>query len=306
MGRVQVINEIHRNKDFFCKKWVEFCRWVEDCGERLEKYLKEHTDEYYLFVEEHKRQLNEYKSAVDKGEKRTAIRLKKTLDMKEAEVHESRSKMDKRKQELKQKGWNIWTIYLTRYLNIPCHLGDFPAPPDAVNPLSWLFDEWNPRRPVQREQLLLDCALLCVTHDVGVVERKRIYNRGTFNGKYFECDNFCDELQRKLDDMDKNGDLQRAWDDLKPNVKPETKRDISPIEEQKEKAKTIGNVNIETFTGILGDVHQAENLQIGNDARIDKQPKAKNKNKSLISKCLHFLLWLWTELKWILSIFGLK
>jgi len=63
MGRVQVINEIHRNKDFFCKKWVEFCRWVEDCGERLEKYLKEHTDEYYLFVEEHKRQLNEYKSA---------------------------------------------------------------------------------------------------------------------------------------------------------------------------------------------------------------------------------------------------
>ena len=104
----------------------------------MEKYLKEHTDEYYLFVEEHKRQLNEYKAAVDKGDKRTANRLKKTLDKKEDEGHEIRSKMDKRKEELKQKGWNIWTIYLTRYLNIPCHLGDFPAPPDAINPLSWL------------------------------------------------------------------------------------------------------------------------------------------------------------------------
>jgi len=305
MGRVQVINEIHRNKDFFCKKWVEFCQWVEDCGEQLEKYLKEHTDEYYLFVEEHKRQLNEYRVAIDKGDERMANRLKNTLDKKEDEGHEIRSKMDKREEELKQKGWNIWTIYLTRYLNIPCHLGDFPAPPDAINPLSWLFDEWNPRHPDQSEQLLLDCALLCVTHDAGVPDRKRIYHQWTYKGKYFECDKFCNNLEVKLDKMDRNGDLQRAWDDVKPKLKPETKRDISPTEEHKEKAKEIPSINIQDSNVILGDI-QAKNLQIGDDACIDNQPEANKKNKLLITKCLRFLLWLWTQLKWILSILGLK
>ena len=85
----------------------------------------------------------------------------------------------------------------------------------------------------------------------------------------------------------------------------ETKPDIPPIEKEKEKVKTIGSVKIQSFTGILGDV-QAENLQIGDNAQIHKKPKAKNKNKSPISKCLHFLLWLWTELKWLLSILWLK
>ncbi len=228
MGRVQVINEIHRNKYFFCNKWIEFCRWVEECGERLEKHQKEHTDEKCQFQEEEERPLVEkYNAAIEADDKKAVNYLRKALDKKKVKYKQIESKMEKRLQDLKQKGWYTWSYWDMLHLDFPMK-GSFPAPPDIVNPILWLFNKHNPRQPNQREQLLLDCALLCVAHDVGVAERKHIYYRGTYKEKYFQCDNFCDELQRKLDEMDKNGDLQQAWDDVKPNVKTETKQDITP------------------------------------------------------------------------------
>ncbi len=224
MGRVQVINEIHRNKDFFCKKWVEFCQWIEDCGKQLEKYQKEHTDEKYYFQEEEERPLVEkYNAAIEANDKKAVNCLSKALDKKKVEYRQIESKMEKRSQGLKQKGWYTWSYWDMLHLDFPMK-GGFPAPPDIVNPILWLFNKYNPRQPNQREQLLLDCALLCVTHDVGVAERKRIYNKGTYKGKYFECEKFCYDLQLKLDNMDKKGELQQAWDDVKPTVKAETEQ----------------------------------------------------------------------------------
>lgn len=214
MGRREIVNEIHRNKDFFCEKWVEFCQWVMDCGKQLEKYRNFQEQE----------ELDEkYNAAIKADDKKAVNHLRKSIDKKKVEYKQIEPKMEKRLWELKEKSWYRTSDTNVRYLDLP-RKGDFPTPPDAVDPLSWLFDEWSPRQPNQSEQLLLDCALLCVTHDAGVPERKRIYLQRTYKGKYFECDKFCNDLQRKLDDMDKNGDLQQAWDDVKPNVKAETKQ----------------------------------------------------------------------------------
>ncbi|MCK4791741.1 MAG: hypothetical protein KAV87_48865 [Desulfobacteraceae bacterium] len=116
----------------------------------------------------------------------------------------------------------------------------------------------------------------------------------------FSADNPLQEIIDELEGIRKNITNYEA---TKKHVK--TEQDKTTDKEHKEKAKTIDSVNIKKFQGILGDV-QAKNLQIGDNARIDNQPKAKNKSNSLITKCLRFLLWLWTELKWILSIFGIK
>ncbi len=235
MGRIQVINEIHRNKDFFCAKWGEFCQWVEDCAKILEKYQKEHTDEKCQFQEEEERPLvDKYNAAIEVDDKKAINDLRKTLDEKKVKCKTIESKMEKRSKELKQKGWHTWSYWDMLYLDFPMK-GGFPAPPDIVNPILWLFNKYNPRQPNESEQLLLDCALLCVTHDVGVVERKQIYHRGTYKEKYFKCDNFRDDLQLKLDNMDKKGELQQAWDDVKPTVKAETEQNNKPTgTEQKE------------------------------------------------------------------------
>ena len=59
----------------------------------------------------------------------------------------------------------------------------------------------------------------------------------------------------------------------------ETKPDITFAKEKKEKTKLISSINIKNFTGILGDV-KAENLQIGDNARIDKKPEAEKPTKT--------------------------
>jgi len=53
-----------------------------------------------------------------------------------------------------------------------------------------------------------------------------------------------------------------------------TGRNSTPAKEERERAKTIDSINIHNFTGILGDVQQAENVQIGNHASIHKEAKA--------------------------------
>ena len=63
---------------------------------------------------------------------------------------------------------------------------------------------------------------------------------------------------------------EMARSDLTPEKPTEAKHDITPAEEQEEKAKEIPSINIQDSNVILGDV-QAKNLQIGDNACIDKQ-----------------------------------
>ncbi len=70
-----------------------------------------------------------------------------------------------------------------------------------------------------------------------------------------------------------------------------TEQDITPTEEEKEKVKTIGSINIQDSNVILGDV-QAKNLQIGDDATIDKKPEAENPPETAQSTALGKLAWI--------------
>ena len=72
---------------------------------------------------------------------------------------------------------------------------------------------------------------------------------------------------------------EMARSDLTPEKPTEAKHDITPAEEQEEKAKEIPSINIQDSNVILGDV-KAENLQIGDNARIDKKPEAEKPTKT--------------------------
>ena len=96
IGIKTIVNEIHRNKDFFCEKWIEFCRWVEGFGKQLEKYQKEHTDEKYYFQEEEERPLVEkYNAAIEADDKKAVNRLEKALYKKKIKYKQIESKMEK-------------------------------------------------------------------------------------------------------------------------------------------------------------------------------------------------------------------
>jgi len=224
MGRTQVIDEVHRHADFFSTKWSSFCLWIEDCAGQLYEHQSRETGEYYAIAEERRMAYKASRRAKKEGDE--AARLKGALAYREISrrFRDEERKMRRRLHRLQAKGWAEWSTppfpassFTTAGLFLPDQ-GTFCAPPDIVNPVLWVFGYPNPRHPdpdYQKEQLLLDCALLVVAHDATVTPTKRIYHQGTYEGAYFDCDSFCQTLTERLDALDRNGDLQRAWDDVK-------------------------------------------------------------------------------------------
>ena len=93
------------------------------------------------------------------------------------------------------------------------------APKHVINPVLWLFDKDNPREPdadYQKEQLLVDCALLVITHDATVTTTRRIYRGGAYQGKHFDCDWVCTHLPYGLREMERKGQLEMAWEAVRP------------------------------------------------------------------------------------------
>jgi len=54
-------------------------------------------------------------------------------------------------------------------------------------------------------------------------------------------------------------------------------------------AGTGQNINIQNFTGILGSVQQAENLQIGDNSSIQKGVRAEDKKKGILKRILGYI-----------------
>ena len=71
---------------------------------------------------------------------------------------------------------------------------------------------------------------------------------------------------------------------------PQTEQTTTPAKDAKEKA----TINVRISGGI-----QAENVQIGNHASIQKQRKAEEQNKSPLIRLLQLFGWLWTQVKWL-------
>jgi hypothetical protein len=69
----------------------------------------------------------------------------------------------------------------------------------------------------------------------------------------------------------------------------ETKQDITPSEDQEEKAKKIPSINIKDSNVIFGDV-QSENVQTGDYSSIHKQPTAGEKKPKL-----RIISWIFTK-----------
>ncbi len=82
------------------------------------------------------------------------------------------------------------------------------------------------------------------------------------------------------------GEAEKRCKETSAEKPTEKKQDIYPTKEKGEKTRLISSINIQNFKGILGDVHQSENLQIGDDARIDNQTVPEKRAETEQSKPL--------------------
>jgi len=231
MGRVDVVNEIHRNKDFFSEKWIEFCQWVEDYGEHVEKCMNDpqlriDTKKIMQFnskCRELYRQSNElahkFNEATRKGDHIAAKRCVKLMHKKEAELAKLKPQPQPPEPDYVRHNYTNF-----HHLNISGgHV--FWIKPGPVNPLLWfaLFgNAGNQREPNDKERLIIDCIILTVVHDYGgdldyseetITDRFNPYSR-----RYFKRDNFCWALLDKLNQSDGEGRIQRAFEHVKADL----------------------------------------------------------------------------------------
>lgn len=128
----------------------------------------------------------------------------------------------------KEGGYVKWAVYdLETPAYYATHLrlepwSVFYAPSDLVNPVNWLLGRNNPRpaSSSQEERLRIGCARLVMAHDSTVADENCIYTfdgyKGDYGGEYFDCDAFCRDIRDRLATMEKNTDLAKAWDDVRP------------------------------------------------------------------------------------------
>jgi len=177
------------------------------------------------------------------------------------------------------------------------------------------FDDVVPPAKNRDESLPFHYALLTIIHDnvlppppyviisdgiwnkCDAVPRQWWYEIETV--EYYDLDRLKAKIYRALKEVKSDLPVQV---DLAKREAAGTKLDITPAKEQKEKVETIGSVNIQNSNVILGDV-QDKNLQIGDNASIDKQPVPeksaetnKNRKTTIVAIIISFIVDLVFEL----------
>lgn len=191
----QIASRVDANREFFRKKWDEFCQLVESSAERLNSYQQRRPRKWTG-------------PARDDREWEEAVRRTSRL-----------------RERLYAKGWVKWGGYDLEALLQPedafcsTYLGLEPyaffSPADAVNPINWLLGRKNPQSPSRDEQILVSCARLVMAHDSVVATINRICPLQGYSGKHFEYDAFYWDMKQKLPAMVKDGILADAWDDVR-------------------------------------------------------------------------------------------
>ena len=299
--RSRIVKEVQKNIEFFRQKWSDFCEMVEEYGEHVDGCRNDAACEYRVGEQPLVAQLEAVKTALEEAKRSGTSADFTRLEEQRKELWQTRSGLPLA--EPPEKGCKLYNYYDFLYVNIPMD-PLFWIRPGQIDPTPWLLRDyaWD---LTDTKRLIADSALLSIVHDNHGLSGtdRRVYQHVVYTGKYFKRDCFCSGVLKVLGGQDSLDRIQRAHDRVLPAIKK--KREKRAQTEQEEKAKETSSINIQRSNVILGDV-QAENVHIGNHASIHKPPKPKNKSKSLITKCLRVLSWLWTELKWILAIFGLK
>jgi hypothetical protein len=192
----QAAGIVDANREFFRKKWEEFCQLVEGCAEQLSIYQQRRPRKWTG-------------PAQDDQEWEDAVR-----------------KTRRRRERLYARGWVKWGGYdleaklqpedafCTTYLALEPYA--FLSPADVVNPINWLLGQKNPRPQRQEEGILVSCALLVTAHDSAMATINRICPLQGYPGKCFQYDTFYSGIKQRLPSMVKDGVLAEAWDDVRP------------------------------------------------------------------------------------------
>jgi hypothetical protein len=209
------------------------------------------------------------------------------------------------------------------FMNIPLdlRLRKFWITQGPANPLPWLLvthERWKEMYSgsmSDEERLMCKCVTLSVAHDEGGKldsADKRIYRHEPYQAHYFERDAFCKFLWEKLED-DKSR-IERAYHDVKPYMdkwlnaqtpaaatqgseaaEPAGKGAQGQTESER-RAPPVQNLNItQNVKSIFANV-QAENVQTGDHASINKQDETERKKKSVVGKVLEIIS---TVLGWL-------
>lgn len=217
--------------------------------------------------------------------------------------------------------------------------GRFWIMPEYVNPTMWFndimsFSYFSKDQPILKDadKLLCNAVILAVTHDEFQerdVTNNSVYRNKTYKGKYFRCNKFCRDLWEKLQArperiVDANTDIKKSLDEwLEKNKSQanggEKENKIETEENAESKVDLKGNIHIQNFNGILGDV-QAENVQTGDNSKVLNYTNAEKNDKGIFKKllkiifsiiaffaalftCLYYLDWLEPVKSFILKLF---
>jgi len=268
MTRVEIVREVYGHRDFFIEKWAEFCEWVGNCVEDLSRYrglklretpeaiAKELAGIAKALDEEGHKVLRQRQMAFSMPDGAGIVddKLWEQLHARHEETRHrletAKSKRERLPRRLLAKGWAMWKRadgpcgdgkYSTMGLLLP-DPQDRCAPCRIVNPVLWLFDSPNPRPSdpdYKKEQLLLDCALLAIAHDATVAVTKRMCRWETYQGERFDREWVFARLPHRLDEMEGKGQLQGAWEEVKPYAEQASRKPNGPGQSDETPANTI-------------------------------------------------------------------
>jgi len=210
--RQDITNAVAANVDFFQRKWREFCKWADACAQEWHKYEAE--------------QNGEYNEQYEKSEmERATLAWKRRREEYQA---------DPRRGDLAKPEWKrccpefaLWlrgrgyaSFYVPRRLDDP---GDLllATKPSHVPSLPSLD---------KRTLLLLNCAVLSITHDAcGLLEPRapRICTWEAYKDGFFAFQRVYEDIKESLKERESSGELKRAWDSVRPHLlESETPKEI--------------------------------------------------------------------------------
>jgi hypothetical protein len=236
MERTEIIQQVHANIGFFRDRWVDFCAWVEKCGEELAGYQAAWSPD----PDGVRCALNALLNPVNDARGRLEADLIRELEI------DTRPQVNRLVEEYNAHPevpgdwayWSPWDSFAPGYKLVGLNLPPVPfyAPREAVNPVLWLLENSkyarthanrrtypNPRLAKEPEESdLLAIGRLSVAHDTTPrpTDAGCLYRDHDYKGQYF----LRDDVHRKLDGHISDDDLRYAWDRVE-GLLPQAEKD---------------------------------------------------------------------------------
>ena len=274
-AREEILHNVDANFTFFQDKWTELCNAVERAGQTLKKWVsKARQHKFRKAVERYEGELkSQYEKEnplihkhnnLEKERYNAAINYEKAMEKQDQE--EAERWMDLAKQKEKER--NAIDKQIEKQQNnfekVRSAVKDHPPEPELVKyPSFGIYirdrsllckgDFYVPREELiftdglvlpkhVDADFLVSCAILSVAYSNWITPHEaHIYDYGSYNGTYFDCDGFANGIWRDLQGKDGDNRIRRAFTRVKkalPHIGRLVQADLASKQAEAEPTKT--------------------------------------------------------------------